>query len=383
MKQSCSARHKSPGSILLFTLLLMSIITILTQQLVRAVFVGSVFDRSMVQREQVEMLALSGVNIAIAQLTLHEVEKDQKAVSKPTSDDQKAQQPTDESSRSFLKNVLPFMNHWQKFELSKDREGCEGTIKVCICCEEGKVNLNKAFDFAKGEFVKPFDKLIATLKIEGGKQQLEFGKTVGDFLKKRKKPLDDISQLLNARQLAGVDLFYSPIEAQITPEALKKRGEEFKNRSIALADLFTVATDSNTINPLFFSDAVCKVLGLRRPQPTTGDEKKDDGLTGFTKTFNASWASDWSAHLNELQPLYGPLPPQMPDIKEILAREIEPRIYSVVSFGIANGVEQKLIAIIERVELPYKSDSTSQSSNNQEQKKSTMVSYKINKIYLI
>ena len=49
--------------------MIISIIIMMTEQMIRGVMVGAGFTKTMVNREHAEMLALGGINIAIAQLT--------------------------------------------------------------------------------------------------------------------------------------------------------------------------------------------------------------------------------------------------------------------------------------------------------------------------
>lgn len=376
-------QHKS-GSVLLMALVMMTLITVLTQQLVRSVFVGTLFDKAMVQREQVEMLALSGVNIAIAQLTHHEYDKQEK---QPETGADAGKSVEGEKQKKFLNTILPFMNRWQKFDLTQEREGCTGTIKVCLCAEEGKINLNELFDFEKGEFAKPFDKLISSITVGSDKDKLDLLRLLTEFFKKRKKKLEDISQLTAIRELKSVDLFYTPVDGVLTPEEKKKQDEELKTRPLALADLFTVSSGKKTLNPLYLSDGLCALLGFGRVQPYTDEEKMKESFKNWTERFDPKWASEWPSNLNHLEQIYTTVPNDVNDVKEILAREIEPTVYSVLSFGIANGVEQKLLALIERTQVPLKendkADVKRESSDKKEQKNGTAITYKIVKLYWI
>ena len=56
-------RH-SPASIILYSLMMLSLILLLMQQMMRGVFVGTNFTKTMVERERAEMLALSEIGRA-------------------------------------------------------------------------------------------------------------------------------------------------------------------------------------------------------------------------------------------------------------------------------------------------------------------------------
>ena len=59
---------KNNASILLYSLVILSVITVLVQQLVRSGWVGAYFNRRMAAKEKAQVLALTGLNLAIAQL---------------------------------------------------------------------------------------------------------------------------------------------------------------------------------------------------------------------------------------------------------------------------------------------------------------------------
>ena len=51
-----------------------------------------------------------------------------------------------------MSRILPTLNRWQEFDLKEKVDGVDGQIKVCLMCEEGKINLNRIIDFEKGTF---------------------------------------------------------------------------------------------------------------------------------------------------------------------------------------------------------------------------------------
>jgi len=97
-------------------------------QLVRHVFTHSKYVRSQINQEQAKLLATSGITIALSGLT--------------------------------EKTLLPHLNRWQTFHLTKDIDGVDGTIYICISSEDGKLNINKAFDFDKNEIKQAYNSII-------------------------------------------------------------------------------------------------------------------------------------------------------------------------------------------------------------------------------
>ena len=140
-------------------MLILSIITLLTQQLVRSVFIGYTFSSSQLLANQARTLALGGVQLAISQLDMNN-KSDKK-------DEHKKEDPKESKLKNFLTRILPNINRWQSFELKDELDGIEGQIDFCISCENGKININKAFDFKKLEFKEDYKKLFKGLEIRG------------------------------------------------------------------------------------------------------------------------------------------------------------------------------------------------------------------------
>lgn len=226
---------KNSASVLLFSLMIISIIIMMTEQMIRGVMVGAGFTKTMINREHAEMLALGGINIAIAQLTYEKDEtakekdeaKVESGVVKPESelggDGQKIT-----SQQRFVFNLISNLNRWQTFELDPKIDGIAGTVKICITSEHGKININNAFDFKKQEFKKEFISLLGGLEIPGKLKPGEFFNKISEFLKNREKKLYDVSELLNVPGLEGfnADIFYEP------PSMHKKEGGEL-NQNLA------------------------------------------------------------------------------------------------------------------------------------------------------
>jgi hypothetical protein len=350
----------------------MSMVTIFTQQLVRSVFVGAYFVRAMVAREQAEMLALGGIRIAMAQLLPPRVKR---KAAKLTEQEQKKK-----DQAAFLQAVLPHLNRWQDFILEESIDGIDGQIRICICSEDGKINLNEAFDFKKGEFDKEIAFMLKKLAMKGKLAQGVLLKKLTEFLKKRKKKLDDITELLNVDGFEGISLFYKPPKL---PDK-KKRGEP--NVTIALQDLFTLWRGKKEMEPMFFSDAMCAILGLRRPRANDSERIKEK-FKQVIENFRADWGKDWEANWKHLQIIYDQKPALLKQIKGLLSQEFEPRVYSVLSCGKVAGVEQCLLAVIEKSEelqQERKQDKGKEEkavSDRAKQEKPTKPPFKIQRIY--
>ena len=199
---------KQRGFVLIFTLVIMSLVTILTQQLMQSTFVGSYFTSTAVGREKAKILALGGINLAMAQLA-PPIKKQKLATT-----EEKAGDPKETAKRDLVKVLVPNLNKWQEFELSEDIDGVDGSIKFCITSEEGKININEAFDFQKAEFKKEIQILLQSLAIKGKLAKGVILKKLTEFFKSRKRKLDDISELIEIPEFQNLDVFIPPLRCR-------------------------------------------------------------------------------------------------------------------------------------------------------------------------
>jgi hypothetical protein len=325
---------KNNAYVLLFTLSIMTLITVITFQLMRNVFVGSHFDKTMIHREHAEMLALGGVNLAISQLT---IKKDPKKDSTEESAEVKKTKQ-EKKLKEFLYKVLPHLNKWQVFELNEKHDGIDGEVKFCITSENGKININDAFDFKKKEFKPEYKKLLESLVINRKTPKGKVLKQLTDFFKKRKKKIYDVSQLQEA--IPQLDsFFYEP------PERTEKTKDARPNPQVTLQDLFTVW--ASKIEPLFLSDASCALFNLKRPIAYDA-EKMKDRFKRVVDQFNPKITANLNDYWNMLQTIYTKKPLNIEEYKNIFSSKFEPKVYSVLSSGKVGDVEQKLLAIIEK-----------------------------------
>jgi hypothetical protein len=354
----------------------------MTEQMIRGVMVGSNFTKTMVDREHAHMLALGGINIAIAQLTYKEdknaKEKEQAQVEsgviKPESDsdeDGKGEGEKVTPFKRFILNLISNLNRWQAFELDPKIDGVSGTVKICITSEHGKININHAFDFKKQEFKKEFVALLGGLEIPGKLKPGEFLNKISEYLKNRSKKLYDVSELLNIVDLENfnINIFYDP------PKSFKKEAKP--NSDLILQDIFTTWTDDKKIDPMLLSDALCAILGTTRPRADDAKKYKEK-FKKVAMDFKDDWGSDWDANWKHLEPIYGSKPKLLSSIKDILVEKFKPKVYSVLSYGKVGQVEQRLLAVIREVQI----EQSDQAQKPQDEQAQTKV-FKIERIYWI
>lgn len=334
------------GTVTIVVLMMLSVVSLLTQYMLQQARGYYSFNRFAIARLQAEQLARAGLAIAGAQLTLHRYELQN------ISSGQKADQES--SEKSLLHAIRGALNQAQVVRLDAVRDGIEGTITWCICCEQGKFNINQAFDFTQKTFREPYRSIFGRLsfRLAGGgisAPGLVLEK-ITEFLAARGRPLEDISELMEVPELQGVLLDYEP------PYESKKGGKSAAK--VALRDLFTVWTETLALEPWLLSSTTAKVLGLR--QTAFDDVHTRASLVSaavgqFLPSLGRDWQESWP---KVMQPLYeAPLPyPQM--VSTLFEQQFAPFVFTVLSWGEVQGVSAKLLAVIRLA--PQESSKASQ-----------------------
>ncbi len=335
---------KSNGYILILTLMILSILIIVVTNIFYTGTAHNVFSKTIIDREKAKMLALSGVQLAISKLTLPEEKKSQEEQSQEAQKKNVEDKKTKNNIR-FLSRILPILNSWIVINLKSDNEEIDGQVKICICCEDGKININKIFDYSKKRFIndgilKDFIKILDEInkKIRSITSQ-DLLKPLEQFLIKRKFPLNDVTELLLIPQFSYFKnyVFYEP----------PIKGERLEKRPIYLTDIFTTWTDNIQLQPWLLSDSVAAILGLKRIYPDE-IEKRKNKIEQWIKNFksNSDWVKDWD---KIMKPLYEKELLSMPKGIEILFNsEFDPNIFSVVSYGTVGEITQKVFAILRK-----------------------------------
>jgi hypothetical protein len=304
------------------------------------VYVGTHFDKAMIDREHAEMLALGGINLAISQVTI-----DKTPTTKKMSKNEKAKIKS-KDLQTFLERILPSINRWQVFELQKEIDGVDGEIKICITSEDGKININKVFDFKKQNFKPVYKTLLQKIKFRG-KEKISgesFLNQLTELLIKRNRKLEDISQLQTGIPSKISKLFYNP------PHRTIKQRDAKPNDDIAINDIFTIWSDSDKIQAPLLSDALCSILNFRRPMAYDAELRKKK-FTSIIENFNPKMDQNNKKYLKIINPLYEPKSTFKLENTKIFSSTFEPRCYSVLSSGKVGNVEQKLLAIIKKTSI--------------------------------
>lgn len=313
--------------------------------------------KTMIEREKARMLARSGIEIAMSQLSLPDKKEAQKTAAKP-GEAKKEQEPAsteEKQTETLFSFIVPRINTWQKFSLTRAIEGMQGEIGVCVMCEEGKLDLNVLYDSATGKIGnESLDPLIMLLfehiqKTIGG---TDLRKTLEKFLQDRKTQLDDVTELLPYKSSSILKeftifkdhIFYEPP----VPNAPKKP-------SLYLTDIFTIWSGKKTLQPWLLSASLRVLLELTRTQDINIEEKKKI-VAEISKTLpdTLTWPDGWN---QQLKLWYGNDFASLPKgIETLLDTKFEPSIFSVLCYGKVGKTTQKVFAIMERIKTSAEKD---------------------------
>ncbi len=359
---------KKRGYILPLTLMMLSISTIVVTQIFFQGHLYNVFIPIMLEKEKARQLALSGASIALSQLSLHDTRFIKPAEKKPGTPQEEKKDPRKEKaerSKNMLRTLLNVQGRWQNFVLTNEVDGIDAQISICITCEDGKLNVNKLYDFEKHEFVKVVNASTQELFAFLGDNAKQFTKNknmfdeVEELLKKRETPFLDVTQLLQGKKLEEFKgyLFYTPVQDPVIEEmhvahASSQSSKKERTHKIYLADLFTIATSSYRLNPWVLSPSL-QLLFKIKPREIVNEkdfQKEIEELIEKVFFDNVSWEKDWDTYLKPLYKIDFQSIPK--EIQPFLSTKFEPRLFSVLCYGKVGRVTQKLLVLIERNAVP-------------------------------
>lgn len=362
---------KKPGYILVLTLMILSISTIVVTQIFYQGRLFNAFVPLIIEKEKARQIALAGIPIAIAQLSLQdayftkEQDKEQKESARTDqkgTDQKKPPKPTSKDitvhAKGMLKTLLTIQGRWQKFSLTYEADGIDAQLALCITCEDGKLNLNNLYDFKKHTFAQAPHMSIpdifktfaeASKKFTKNKNMFE---TIEETLKKRDDPLFDVTQVLDPIVLDMFRdyIFYVPADNPFATQDQEAKKTEQMMPRVFLADIFTVDTSPADIkiNPWVLSPSLKKILGFASKEIANEDsfKKEMEEFVEKVKIDDISWKKDWDTYL---KPLYGVDFQSLPkEIAPFLSIKFEPRLFSVLCYSKVGRVLQKLLVILER-----------------------------------
>lgn len=377
-----------PGYVLITTLLIIALSVTLLTTVMRRSFVYQDRVRFYTSREKARVLALSGLEVALSQLAVIVPKEQASKDSAKSQNGQETKTPTSANStgaqetakkedkltpeQEFLKQLLPIVNNWQQFALTEDKDGIEGTLKLYISCEQGKINLHRLLALAQDKKTAEPVKTNNSPKTNNNQppkaqnsvnNQKTFADTVQEriltnmnvniieLLKERRaslgRALEDPTELLGSPLAKGfnVQLFAEPSEQTDRPKT---------KQPLYLMDLFTTYTSSANLNPWVLSDSVALLFGLK-PMHAKGEESSDPKPLSVQEKVKRlqpfiSWQKQWDVLMGSQ---YGKKISDIPkEISTMFGSQFEATVFSVVSYGTVNGVTQKVSAVVEETTPP-------------------------------
>ncbi|HVW98932.1 MAG TPA: hypothetical protein VHA52_00595, partial [Candidatus Babeliaceae bacterium] len=238
-------KNKNPGYVLLLTFMIISVSVLLISTLVNRAISYQKLSLLAQDREKAKMIALGGIEVAIAKLIAPQTKSQPEAQGKESSGDKEEQE---KKKNEWFANILISINNWQNFNLKESVDGIDAESKVFIASEQGKLDLNSIYDFKEKKFISKGEldgrKLLAIFA-EPFKEVLpnvNAVELIERYFKQRGKPLDDISQLLEIKEFSSVLITLFPSYA---PEPSQE-----KTKTLILTDLFTVYNGKIQLQPL-------------------------------------------------------------------------------------------------------------------------------------
>jgi hypothetical protein len=321
---------QKPGFILVLTVGLMTVMTIIVARMLMDLTSFQRLEAILLDREQAKHVALSGIQLAMAQLL---------ASAPPAEEKRSEQEEKFQKSVFELQKIMQHANRWQKIALTEQNEGISGSCTFYIACERGKINpFVWATQAQKAAKQQPFVALDTQKKSLEHMIQIALERQLADrlgstsvlkrlmeLLEKRQEPWDDISELLEDESLKklGKVLFLTP------------------TRNWALTDCFSLEHNSFVLQPWALSKSVAILadLTLSNTPPTDDDIKKIGDTVKQARPAKETWDL-------VLQTLYHSLPPQ--EWYGLLSTRFEADIFSVISYGTYRDIIVKLYAIVQR-----------------------------------
>ena len=310
--------HKQKGFIILMMFVMLTLCATLVSLFITK---GTVYRYSMntfLNRKKMNIQLQSGLAVAQNLIT---IQQEDGAAAAPSAGQANAAQASSSSGETDLLMKL-YTNLSRKVTPEMLGTTVDSNMMLSVVVETGKLNINGLYDFSKKKFVKEgegsgdrkklsqwvFDRIAQT---GGGKSLFE---PFSEFLKNRKFPLNDVTELLAIPEFA--QYFYEAVFY----DSSQKEGS---HKKLYLSDLFTVVSETDTIQPWALSPSLIKILG---GSVSSLDSKK---IEASLKNFAAEmdWPKNWDGTVGNLYGIkFDNLSEEM---KSILTAQFEATIFSI------------------------------------------------------
>ncbi|AXK60713.1 hypothetical protein [Candidatus Chromulinivorax destructor] len=307
---------------------------------------------ALLQREKLQDFTVNCVAIAQSYLSISADELGKNDTNKQSESSEK-KAPIDPVKKT-LEKFLAVRNDGQKFNFEEIEKNFPVVINLTFFAESGKININGLYDLVQQKFydegVAGKDrKVFATWlfdRIAKITEKPSLLQPFIDHMKQRKSPLNDVTELLTIKEFSTCfadAIFYS--------KGSVDQADNARNKKIFLMDIFTVAHESDVLQPWLFSPSVCVLLDIAQKNEKNGIlEKKEEKIDISSFKQESNWQKDWDAALKEL---YGIPYDKIPDsVKGLLATQFSSTVFSVMATVSKEDVIAQVFAILKQKRLP-------------------------------
>lgn len=335
------------GYILFLTMIMLAMGTAFITQIF---YTGNVYNSYValtLDKERARQLALGGVSVAMSQLML----LDKKLSPPPDKEKKEEKKNIDErveNQKKLLEIMLQVQNKWQTFILKHETDEIDAELKICISCENGKIDCNQLYNYEINKFISSRGQNTEELYKQIGEKLKPFldnkniAELITSFIKTQKRPLLTVTEFLKNKKLAQIfenRIFYFPHEQKQRDIDIKLAPEK-----VYLTDIFTVDGES-FLSMWSLSPSLQKIFGLYSERNIASDQAKE-----IIK--KASEVKNMDELGRALEIIYGMKNNALP--KEFLSYidlKFEPRLFSVLCYAKVGRVSQKLIALVEKAPM--------------------------------
>jgi hypothetical protein len=354
------------GFILVMTLMMIALAMLMTSVMFDRGNTYVPYAQTIINRQKSIMLAYSGLAIVESQLLATE-NKTEKAAGEPNSPPKQPAKPTEEQeAQQLLRTILPHLNRWQTFNFTEEHDGIDAILKVCLMSEEGKLNINKIYDFKTKKFKDEaaqgggFKTALTALcaDLEKTIHAKDMFTALEQYLRKRDYLLNDVTELLTIKAFEPFknNIYYQPPsdvknKQKADPAYVKDSGGHGKGApgaSCALTDIFTTTSSDAAVQPWVLSESLRALLHIP-PSPANVDPKQSEMLAETVKQFKLKnqWQKDWDT---SLKTLYGVEYARLPKTHNAILRPSGSlRYFSVLIHSTVGDATQQLYVILERI----------------------------------
>jgi hypothetical protein len=356
-------KHQQPGYILFLTFSMLALCTAVVSAFMLQGLTHKKLTQVLLHQEQMQQFTTSTTALAQSFLALPaEDKKEEKSQGKQESLDASGKPSQAQGLEAkILEKILPVVNKTQTFMMKEMEKDFPVVINLTFFCESGKININGLYDLVNKKFydegVEGKDKKVFATwlfdRIAALTQKPSLLQPFIEHLKQRKTPFNDVMQLLAIKEFAGCfqdAVFYDQ-------QTMQQKGDK-KRAKLFLMDLFTVASESDTIQPWLLSESVCALLDIHQQsaQQEKLDKKEEKKFDISTFKQQADWKKDWDICVKPIYEIaYDKIPSQ---VYSMFAPQFSVTTFSIMA-SVTHQVDDdqqgqavRIYAILKQKKLP-------------------------------